>query len=542
VSCTAEKGNKRKPNIIFILTDDQRWDALGYAGNDRIHTPEMDKLASSGTYFSHAIATTPICAASRASILTGLYERTHKFDFSADAIRDEYMDESYPKLMRDAGYYTGFYGKFGVKFEKHGQLFDVYDVYDRGNFGDRRSFYYKTIDGESVHLTRYTGHQAIEFIEKAPDSQPFCLSLSFSAPHAADETEEQYFWTEETDYLYQNMEMPPAKISDDKYFEAQPEEVRNGFNRVRWGWRFDTPEKYQQSVKGYYRMIGDIDLEIGKIRAALEERGVADNTVIIIMGDNGYFLNERQLAGKWLMYDNSLRVTLMIYDPRQEKPQDNNQMALNIDVPATMLDMAGVDRPTSWQGKSLYPIVTGNDQSLNRDTVLIEHLWEFEHIPPSEGIRTTNYKYLRYVNDQSIEELYDLTNDPLEINNLAQDAAYVGQLNTLREKCDQLGLTYSDSLSMGPVALSFKNKEFSWKLPSSARDQRGYQVLVASSPEKLDLNIGDVWDTENQRGNQTQLEYTGAPFDKNKNYYWKVRIWDEVNRLRVYSDAAQIEG
>lgn len=540
-SCSSEKAKPAKPNIIFILTDDQRWDALGYAGNDIIHTPEMDKLASSGTYFSHAIVTTPICAASRASIFTGLYERAHKFDFSTDEIKDEYMDQSYPKLMRDAGYYTGFFGKFGVKYKKHDQLFDDFDVYDRGNFGDRRSYFYKTIDGDSVHLTRYTGYQAIEFIEKAPDNQPFCLSLSFSAPHAADEAVDQYFWTEETDHLHRDMEIPPAKISEDKYFEAQPEEVRRGFNRLRWGWRFDTPEKYQHSVKGYYRMISDIDLEIGKIRTALVEKGIAENTIIVFMGDNGYFLNERQLAGKWLMYDNSLRVPLMIFDPRQNNRQDNSEMALNIDVPATMLDMAGVEIPVTWHGKSLLPIVTGESNTINRDTILVEHLWEFEHIPPSEGVRTNNFKYLRYINDQSMEELYDLTIDPLEINNLSQNATYSSQLKTLREKCSELGMIYSDSLSMGPESLSFNNKVFSWSLPSTTQSQKGYQILLASSPEKLALNIGDVWDSKNQRGNQTEVNYPGALLDKNKNYYWKVRIWDESNRLRIYSDAAKIK-
>jgi alpha-L-rhamnosidase len=121
------------------------------------------------------------------------------------------------------------------------------------------------------------------------------------------------------------------------------------------------------------------------------------------MGDNGYFLGERQLAGKWLMYDNSIRVPLVVYDPRVKKHQDIDLMALNIDVPATILDLAGVEKPKSWHGKSLMPVVTGQQKSLNRDTILIEHLWEFENIPPSEGVRTADWKYFRYVNDKSWE-------------------------------------------------------------------------------------------------------------------------------------------
>jgi alpha-L-rhamnosidase len=161
------RSNSKNPNIIFILTDDQRFDALGYAGNKIIQTPEMDKLAQSGAYFRNAIVTTPICSASRASIFSGLHERTHKYTFQTGDIRREYMAESYPKLIKEAGYYTGFFGKFGVNFSDKNDLFDVIDDYDRnGSFPDRRGYYYKKLAGDTVHLTRFTGQQALDFIEK----------------------------------------------------------------------------------------------------------------------------------------------------------------------------------------------------------------------------------------------------------------------------------------------------------------------------------------------------------------------------------------
>ena len=148
----------QQPNIIFILTDDQRFDALGYAGNELIHTPEMDKLAQTGTYFKQAMASTPICAASRASILSGRYERTHRFTFQTGNVRQEYMDQAYPKLLRDAGYVTGFYGKYGIRYDGEDKLFDQYETYDRNNaFKDRRGYYYKKLGEDTVHLTRYTG-------------------------------------------------------------------------------------------------------------------------------------------------------------------------------------------------------------------------------------------------------------------------------------------------------------------------------------------------------------------------------------------------
>lgn len=538
------------PNIIFILTDDQRFDALGYAGNELIHTPEMDQLAATGVYFNNAMVSTPICAASRASIFSGLYERTHRFNFQTGNIRQEYMDQAYPKLMREAGYHTGFYGKYGIRYDGEAALFDEYEIYDRNNaFKDRRGYYYKTLGKDSVHLTRYTGQKALDFIDRAAEDKPFCLSLSFSAPHAHDPAEAQYFWQEETDALLQGVNMPGPELGEDKYFEEQPDFVRAGFNRLRWTWRYDTPEKYQHSVKGYYRMISGIDLEIGKIRKKLKEKGLDKNTVIILMGDNGYFLGERQFAGKWLLYDNSIRVPLIIYDPRADH-QDSGELAQNVDIPPTILDLAGIEPPQSWQGKSLLPIVQQQKSVLDRDTVLIEHLWEFEHIPPSEGVRTKNWKYFRYVNDKSSEELYYLKEDPKEINNLAKDPQYQEVLRELSNKCDALILAKSDAYSKPPADLSVEfirqpeavmildtRPEFSWTVPAEAVAQSAYQILVASSPEHIDQNKADVWNSGQVRSStSSEIEYAGDPLQEGSTYYWKVRIWDEVNRLSRYSD------
>ena len=365
-----------RPNIIFILTDDHRTSAMGYAGNTIIQTPEMDRLASEGACFRNAFASTPICSASRASILSGLQERTHKYTFQTGPIREEYMKTSYPKVLREAGYYTGFYGKFGVKYEHPERLFDVHEDYDRNDlYNDRRGYFYKTLGKDTVHLTRYTGEKAIQFIKNAPEDKPFCLSISFSAPHAHDGAPDQYFWDEGTANLYKDIVIPDPDLKEDKYFNALPEGVRKGFNRTRWGLRFDTPEKYQKMVKGYYRMISGVDLEIAKIRQELKAKGIDKNTVIILMGDNGYFLGERQIADKWLMYDLSVRVPLIIYDPRVQKHLDVEAMALNLDVSATIADLAGLAQPKSWHGKSLVPIVSGNSNNVQRDTILIEHLW-----------------------------------------------------------------------------------------------------------------------------------------------------------------------
>jgi arylsulfatase A-like enzyme len=152
------------------------------------------------------------------------------------------------------------------------------------------------------------------------------------------------------------------------------------------------------------------------------------------MGDNGYFLGERQLAGKWLMYDNSTRVPLIIYDPRHPNHRDIEDFALNIDIPSTIFEFAGLDIPEVWQGKSLASYVTGGDPVADRSEFITEHLWEVDIIPPSEALRTRDWKYFRYRNDMKHEELYHLQKDPLEEHNLAGDRKYRNKLKDMRQR------------------------------------------------------------------------------------------------------------
>lgn len=431
------EGMGQKPNIIFILTDDQRWDALGYSGNKLIQTPEMDKLASEGTYFKKAFVTTPICAASRASILTGMHERTHDYTFQRGELKEPYMEISYPVKLKENGYHTGYFGKFGVEYTNAEQKFDEAELYDRNmNYKNRKGFFYKNIGKDTVHLTRYTGHKGQEFIKNTSIDKPFCLTLSFSAPHAHDPAPKQYFWQKKLDTMYANITMPEPALKNKKYFNALPKEVKAGINRIRWYWRYDTPEKYQHSIKGYYRMISGIDAEIGSLRNVLEQKGIADNTVFIFMGDNGHYLGERQLAGKWLMHDNSLRVPMIIYDPRVKTHNDIEDMVLNIDISKTILDIAGIQPPKAYQGLSLMPYVVQGKHEEKRKTILVEHLWELPLIPSSEGIRSDKWKYFRYRFIDTPEELYDLENDPMEVNNLALNLKYNMILNIFRKELD----------------------------------------------------------------------------------------------------------
>lgn len=440
LAATSSAEAHEKPNIIFILTDDQRWDALGCAGNPIIQTPNMDRLAEKGVRFEHAFVTTPICAASRASIFTGLYERTHGFTFGTPPLAQAYTDISYPRCLRQAGYRTGFIGKFGIDVEKGtiGKMFDSYKNLVRNP-------YFKKVDGKLRHLTEVNGDEAIKFLRSCKPGQPFALSISFNAPHAEDLDRKQYFWPPACDNLYNDVKIPDPKTSDPAFFEAQPDFLKASLNRVRWKWRFDTPEKYQDMVKGYYRMISGVDMVLGRVMEELKKLGVDKNTVIILTADNGYFQGERGFAGKWLMHESSIRVPLIVYDPQRALSNQGTvlkQMALNVDIAPTILGLAGLDIPGAIQGRSLIPLLNGEKVKW-RTEMFCENLYNHPAIPQSEGIRTARWKYIRYRNHPDFEELYDLIRDPLEEKNLASDERYKEQLLELRERCDQMIKTLS---------------------------------------------------------------------------------------------------
>jgi len=425
----------KRPNIILILTDDQRWDTLGCAGNSIIRTPNMDWLAENGVRFENAFVTTPICAASRASIFTGLYERTHKYNFGTEPLSRNFSEINYPNLLHQAGYNTGFIGKFGIDVDDDviAKMFDCYQNLDRNP-------YFKKIDGKLQHLTEITGDNALQFLRSSKKDRPFSLTIGFNAPHAEDNDPNQYFWPSACDDLYRSIHIPEAKLSDPAFFNALPGFMKTSLNRIRWKWRFDNSEKYQNMVKGYYRMISGVDLAIGNLINELKKLELLDSTIIIMIGDNGYFLGERGFAGKWLLHDPSIRVPLIIFDPQRGLKRRGlvfKQFALNIDIAPTILDLAGVSIPKGMQGSSLLTLFSVEPINWRKD-IFCEHLYNHPKIPQSEGIRTARWKYIRYINHPEFKELYDLQNDIFEEHNLAKNCQYHQKLLELDQRCNQM--------------------------------------------------------------------------------------------------------
>jgi arylsulfatase A-like enzyme len=427
-----------RPNLLFIITDDQRADMMGVV-NPILHTPNMDRLAKEGIRLQNAYVTSPICAASRASLLTGVVERTHQLNFGTPPLAEAFVERSYPTLLRNAGYHTGLIGKFGVNTEV-GATETMYDAF----VPMWTDPYFKELDdGSFRHLTDITADESIGFLRSMDRTRPFALTVSFNAPHAEDGDERQYIWPEAMDTLYVDTPIPDPPLSDSAFFEALPEFLKDAsLNRVRWYWRFDTPEKARRMTRGYYRMISGVDAAIGRILDELESLDMAENTVVLLMGDNGYFLGERGYAGKWLPYDLSIRVPLVVYDPRVPGPQRGSTPSLpvlNIDVAPTLLDLAGLDAPVTMQGRSFAPLLAGEVPEGWREDFFVEHLVENPDIPKHEGVRGERYKYARYFEQVPVyEELYDLLEDPMETRNLSGDPDYRDLLKEMRRRTDEL--------------------------------------------------------------------------------------------------------
>lgn len=433
----AAQETPRRPNLLVLLTDDQRWDSIGSAGNPRVDTPHLDALAQGGVRFRNAFVTTPICAASRASILCGTWETAHGFTFGTPPLADAFVDGSYPARLRAAGYRTGFVGKFGVTVPKGAtaRMFDSFVPlglpYDQ-----------KRNDGTERHLTDVETDRALEFLDGCENGQPWCLSLSFHAPHADDGSKQQYFWPREQDAAYAQTVFPVPVSMDATFFAALPSFLRESESRVRFRWRFDEPARYQDMVRGYHRMIRGVDAAIGRLRAELVRRGLADDTIVLFTSDNGYFLGERGFADKWYGYEPSLRVPLLVLDPRapaQRRGSSSDHVVLNVDLAPTLLELAGLAPCVTHRGRSLVALLAGRAPLDWRSEFYFEHRFVHARIPRSEGIRGARFTYIRWLDGvPGSEELYDHRADPEQLYDLVAAPEFATTLTDLRARTDAL--------------------------------------------------------------------------------------------------------
>ena len=446
VASTDAAGQGSPPGFLVIVSDDHRSDVMGCAGHPIVQTPNIDRLASEGVRFSNAFAQASICAASRATILTGLPERSHHYTFGRPPLARELALDAYPTRLRKAGYRTGFVGKFGVVVE--GGRATIDGMFDSFAPVGRTPYRKRLPDGSIRHATDLTGDLAVEFLESVSAEEPFCLSVSFNAGHAEDGDLEDHYPPPATEAgLHEDLVMPRPRLDDPEVFESHPSWLRDSMNRIRYHWRWDDPGKYDRNLRNYLRMLAGLDRNIGRMLEALERTGRLQDTVVIFVGDNGYYMGERGFAGKWSHFDPSLRIPLVVVDPAiptDERGRVAEDLVLNLDVAPTIMALAGIEDPevshksetvdSSIRGRPL-PIDSGDG---GRKGFFCEHGMKHVDIPRWIGWRTGSLKYARYLDHPGDGEfLHDLHADPDELVNLARDPRWRPRLEALRKTCEE---------------------------------------------------------------------------------------------------------
>ena len=421
-------------NILVLYADDWRHDTLGVAGNPVVQTPTLDQLASQGMRFTHNCVTTSICGISRASLFTGQWMSRHgNRSFKP---WETAWSETFPGLLRENGYYVGHVGKW-----HNGRIpADKFD-FSRSYQG---THWIEEPDGSRIHVTQKNENDALEFLKTKPRDKPFCLTVAFFATHAEDKNPKQFLPQPESMSLYNDIAVPVPINATQESFERLPEFVGNEENegRNRWHWRFDTPEKYQTMMKNYFRLATEVDSTCGRILAELRKQGLDDNTLVIFTTDNGYYHAEHGLADKWYPHQESIRVPLIVKDPRMPEHsigQTNHDFTLNVDLAPTILAATGINAPKSMQGRDISPLYLAKDKPQWRDEFFYEHpmLKSTDFIPASEALVRKEWKYF-YWPEFDREQLFNMKDDPIEEKDLAADPAHITKLDEMRERFKQL--------------------------------------------------------------------------------------------------------
>lgn len=428
----SHESEKNKLNVVFLLADDLRWNSIGCAGNRMLLTKNIDQLASDGIRFSNACVTTSISMVSRANLLTGQYMSRHNIREFGVGLNKDAFSQTYPAILKKAGYWTGYIGKYGVgKISQNS--FDFSVEYEGRHW-------IKENDRDSVHVTVKNSRDALQFLQQRPKDKPFLLTVGFFATHAQDDHPDQYLFQPESGKYYSNDIIQVPETASDKYFNLLPPFLANDKNegRIRWRKRFDTPEKYQKYMKAYYRMLTELDIAVGEIISELKKQGVYENTLIIFMGDNGYFHGEHGLADKWYPYQESIKVPLIVHDPRlTERRKDiiNEEFVLNIDIAPFILASTGQAIPQSMQGEDFSGLYLNVKKQNWRQDFFYEHpfVTSEERIPSSEALITHTDKYILWPH-YNYEEYFDLVKDPYEVSNAINDSSSSLRIKSLKKR------------------------------------------------------------------------------------------------------------
>jgi arylsulfatase A-like enzyme len=456
------------PNVLFVMTDDQRQDAVGAYGNRILKTPNMDRLAAEGVRFELAFVTNALCAPSRASVLTGLYSHAHGVitnaagpAFTSQAGLPDSVP-TFPALLRRAGYFTALVGKWHLVSLPTG--FDEWAIFPgQGQYQDPEMI----ANGMRVkmrgHADDVVGDQALTVLRQRPKDRPFCLLFQFKSPHR------NWMPAARHESAFADVPVPVPRTFDDR-LEGRPQALRDAEMAIADMSDFKdrgVPESLpreerkrrnlQALVKNYYRVLLSVDENLGRVLEFLDREGLAQHTVVVHTSDNGFFLGEHGLFDKRLMYEPSIRVPMLVRYPARARAGlvDRTHMVLNVDVAPTLLELAAVPAPPGLHGRSFVPLLEGRAVAW-RDAFLYEYYeYPAEHcVRKNRGLRTDRYKLIHFYEQPAEWELYDLVADPDETVNLAPRPDQAARLRSLQVKLEELRRALGDQDPPGPAPLS----------------------------------------------------------------------------------------
>jgi arylsulfatase A-like enzyme len=446
-----------RPNIVFILIDDLRWDELGLAGHPYIRTPNIDRIGREGAVFRNAFMTTPLCSPSRASFLTGQYAHTHGITDNVDRSAASHQLRTFPLLLHQSGYETAFIGKWHMGNDETPR-----PGFDRWvSFKGQGTYLNAPLneDGKSIkssgYITDVLNGYAIDFIRR-PHTKPFLVYVAHKAIHpevtqnddgSVDlSAAERFIPAPRHEQAFANTNIP-RRANYGRAPEGKPALLRQIGNLPPLGLGTVTPDR---AILERQRTILAIEDGVGEILKALRETGQLDNTILIFTSDNGYFYGEHGLSvERRLAYEESIRLPLLVRYPRVIKPGTvRDEFALNIDLAPTLLSLTGVTVPANMQGRSLAPLLSGARPAW-RNSFLVEYYSDkvFPRIVQMgyKAVRTGRWKYIHYLELNGMDELYDLKTDPYELTNLIHQPAARKALTRMKQELNRLLNTTGDN-------------------------------------------------------------------------------------------------
>ena len=428
-----------RPNVIVINVDELRWDGLGITGHPFVKTPHIDRIAQEGMLMENSFVTTPLCGPSRGCLMTGQYAHTNGSYKNTAPKGHTKLLKTYPQLFQKAGYKTAFIGKWttGRNADK-----TPHPGFDRwfcsGVNRDYKMNPVVNVDGEWIpyegHATDIDSAETVRFIRENKD-QPFNISLWHRSVHTS-YGDEHLLAAERNRTLYKDQPIE-RRLSAQPGFTVQPS--LEGFAQK---------PPTDEDIRNIARMTVDIDDGVGEIYRTLEEEGILDQTMIIFIGDNGFFFGEHGLTEKRLAYEESIRVPFLVrYPPLIQAGSRSEVDVLNIDIAPTLLSLAGIPIPQEMQGQDLLPVFQGGQLDDPRSALLFE-FWSETDLPGQKSwwkaVRTDRWKYVHYYKEPFYDELYDLHNDPYEMKNLIESKPHTDTLRHMKSELKRLMIKYDD--------------------------------------------------------------------------------------------------